>query len=382
MRESLDNVSVTTVLYSFETGGSERLGANIARYLKKRGARSYVCASHGGPGPVSDLLTEWEVETVMLGNPVTKRLGRMWTLYRHLVKTKCDVLHVHHFNMLVSALVPARLARVRRIILTEHTDEELQNSPEARRTARLYGRRVDAISVVHAGIREFIVSNLGLPANQVVVIPNGVDTDRFQPRITESEEAAGSRSVNRQKVIIGCVGRLHSDKDHMNLLKAVRELVHQEVPGFSLFLVGDGAERRALETFVEEYDLAAHVSFLGERTDVADLYHTFDIFVLPSKTEGLPIALLEAMSSGLACVATSVGGVPEALKSDAGVVVRPGDWKALADALGELIQDEDRRNSLGVTARKRALTEFDATRMFSRYESVLLADGGRDALDP
>jgi glycosyltransferase involved in cell wall biosynthesis len=372
MRESLDNLSVTTVIYSFETGGSERLGADIARHIGTSGARSYACAAYGSPGPVSDWLTETGIETLSLDSPGRNRLGRMWTLYRHLVRTRCDVLHVHHFNMLVSALIPARLARVRRIVVTEHTDEEFRNSSRARRIARLYGRGVDAVSTVHAGIREYVVSRIGFPAHRVVVIPNGVDTNRFQPPSRPVDEAARSRAVDGKQVVVGCVGRLHPDKDHMNLLEAVRELIQQGTTGFEVRLVGDGSERPVLERFVEENDLAGHVSLLGERTDVADLYHTFDIFVLPSKTEGLPIALLEAMSSGLACLATSVGGVPEALEDGSGVVVRPGDWKALAEALGALIEDAPGRVSMGAAARRRALTEFDADLMFSRYEALLL----------
>jgi len=278
--------------------------------------------------------------------------------------------------MLVTTFVPARLALVRRIVVTEHTDEELRHSPEARKTASRYGRRVDAVSTVHSGIRKYIVGYLGFPEDQVVVIPNGVDTNRFKPSSGERNEGGWPSSVGDMQVIIGCVGRLHPDKDHMNLLKAARELVRRETTGFSLILVGDGTRRSDLERFVEENHLSDYVSFLGERIDVKDLYHTFDIFVLPSKTEGLPVALLEAMSSGLACIATSVGGVAEALENDSGLVVRPGDWKALAEALQQLIQDRSMRETLGARARNRVLAEFDSNRMFARYESLLLGYGG------
>lgn len=373
MANSLDGRRVTVVLYSFQTGGSERLGADLAAWFAARGAHCDVCATHGSDGPIRRWLMDKGIETQILDSPRTKRVGRMWKLYWHLRRTRCEVLHVHHFNMLVSTIIPAKLARVQRIVLTEHTDEELRSSEAARRVAVRYGRHVDALSAVHAGISARVAGLLQVPVEEISVIPNGVDTKTFRPRVRESDKAAAVRSSGKP-LVVGCVGRLHPDKDYSNLIRAVEVLTSEGSATFAVTIVGEGPERGRLEAEVAEKGLGEFVRFLGERSDVAEIYRTFDIFVIPSKTEGLPIALLEAMSSGLPCIATDVGGVRMALDQGAGMVVDPRDSTGLARALGALISNPDLRHSLGQTARERAVREFDRMEMLVRYESLLFGD--------
>jgi glycosyltransferase involved in cell wall biosynthesis len=110
---------------------------------------------------------------------------------------------------------------------------------------------------------------------------------------------------------------------------------------------------------------------LGLRDDVADLLASADAFVLPSRSEGLPLALLEAMFAGLPIVATRVGEVPAALADgDAGLLVEPGHPGELAGAIDRLLRDAELARRLGGRARVRALAEFDVTRMAARYESL------------
>src|SRR5690606_6753438 len=131
-----------------------------------------VCATHGESGPVSAALEAAGIPCLPLQAGGGGRIGRGWRLFRHLRDRRTAVLHVHHFNMLAIAYWPARLAGVRRIVVTEHTDYELQRSRRARSVARRYGRRADAVTAVHGGLAAILVDDVGLPEDLVHVIPN------------------------------------------------------------------------------------------------------------------------------------------------------------------------------------------------------------------
>ena len=136
------------------------------------------------------------------------------------------------------------------------------------------------------------------------------------------------------------------------LLRAVARLRGNGIV-CSLVVAGEGPERRRLELLSEQLGVNTHVHFLGHVPHPADVLDAIDVFVLPSLVEGLPLALLEAMYAGRACVATAVGGVPEVIKSgDNGLLVPPGDEVALVEAIATLVRSVDLRRRLGAAARR------------------------------
>ncbi|MHB9143915.1 MAG: glycosyltransferase [Symbiobacteriia bacterium] len=154
--------------------------------------------------------------------------------------------------------------------------------------------------------------------------------------------------------VIGSVGRLEPEKGHAHLLEAF-SLLATEYPHLHLHLVGDGVELPRLQALARDRGIVDRVVFFGYQSDVTACLQDFDLFALPSLREGMPLALLEAMSSGLPVVATRVGGVPEAL-GEAGILVKPGDDQALAAALRAMIDDPERRRSAAAASRARALS--------------------------
>jgi glycosyltransferase involved in cell wall biosynthesis len=171
------------------------------------------------------------------------------------------------------------------------------------------------------------------------VVPNGVRN------VEQRARAAGTQ------LTIVCVANLIAYKGHATLLAAVRQL---RPSGWSLLLVGEGPERESIEREIISADLQEQVFLLGPRLDVHDILDTADLLVLPSYSEGMPNAVLEAMAHGIPVVASDVGGVRSLLGSGAGTVVAPRDEKALAEALQRLIDDPALRTDMG--AKGRALT--------------------------
>lgn len=370
MVDSVSPLAVTEVVYSLQTGGSERIGADIARHLRLRGADSSVCATHGGGGPVSDGLRQDRIPWCAAERESENRIQRAWRVYRHLRSTRCRVLHAHHFNMLAVSYAPARLAGVDRIVVTEHSDYLMKSDPDTLQRARKYARRADHVTVVHAGLKDFVCGHLGLPEGQVSVVPNGVDTEYFSPGPRGQMELPGPAD-DGVPVRLCMVGRLHPDKDHLNLLAAVAGMRSRGVGPFLVYVVGDGPELPGLRQHISDLSLTDCVFLLGDRRDVRNLLREMDVFVLSSRTEGLPVALLEAMSCGLPCVATDVGGVAAALSAGGGLVVPRKDSRALCEALTNMIQNEGLRHRSGEAARFSAQGSFDRAAMFDEYERIL-----------
>jgi len=200
----------------------------------------------------------------------------------------------------------------------------------------LIGRVVDAVVAPSQTMARFLRDRLRIPARRIEVITNGVAPRDARPL------------ADRARVYIS-VGSFAAIKGMRSLLRAFAEVVRTH-PDVELRLIGDGDERAACERLVAELGFGAHVEFAGYRLDVAEQLRLADVFVLPSLNENLPLALLEAMATGLACVAADVGAVREALRTGAGLVVPPGDERALAAALARLADEPGLGARLGGAA--------------------------------
>lgn len=231
---------------------------------------------------------------------------------------------------------------------------------EARRRLAALFARMAAVLTPASGARRQLLDELGLPADRVHVVPNGVDLP------ADPAGPAGNR-VPR----VGGLGRLTGQKGFDVALAAVRRLVDDGVP-VQLVLAGAGRDDDRLRGAAA----GLPVGFAGFVDDVRGFLAGLDVFCLPSRREALPLALLEAMAEGLPCVATDVGDVRTAV-GDAAVVVPPDDPGALAGALAGLLADPARRAALGARARARAERAFDAGRMArDTFDRLAAASGG------
>jgi glycosyltransferase involved in cell wall biosynthesis len=184
-------------------------------------------------------------------------------------------------------------------------------------------------------------------AERTVVVPNAVDLPAVRrPRSTE-----------RELPLFLAVGRLRAPKDFMTFVRALGKLPPES---FEAVIVGEGPDRGLLEHEIGALGLAGRVRLVGERRDVPDLLADADVFVLPSRSEGHPVAILEAMAAGLPVVASRVGGVPEQVShGETGLLVEPGDPDELAAALRRLATNPPLRHRLGAAGRERAERAFD-----------------------
>jgi sugar transferase (PEP-CTERM/EpsH1 system associated) len=363
-RSSADpRVHVTQVVLSLAHGGSESLARDIAVTLDPARFRTSVCALDEG-GPLQRDLQVAGVPVHLTG----RRPGFDWRLiprlYRLFRRERVAVVQTHHLAPLIYAAVAARLAGAR-LVHVEHERFTFAD-PIARRRLRRLARLCHRVVVVGADIRDYFVEQVGIPPGKVILIENGVDMGRFPSSPRRSRAALGLPAHDR---LIGHVARLDPAKDQATLLAAFQALA-QTHPGVRLVVVGDGPLRAPLEELAQTLGIAKIVSFLGARSDVADLLPHFEVFALSSVNEGLPVALLEAMAAARAVVATGVGEIPALLDQGTGLCVPSRQPATLAEALGRLLEKPEEAAVMGAAARRRVEERFDLRAAVRRYEAV------------
>jgi glycosyltransferase involved in cell wall biosynthesis len=285
-------------------------------------------------------------------------LGRL----RRLVRDR-DIRLVHtHMPAPAAAARLALPGRSPAFVHTEHNLWSRYRAPTRWANRLTWGRNAAAVAV-SAAVADSVRARP--PRPEVVV--HGLDGASRPP--APRETACAALGLAPEGPVVGTVGNLTAKKDHATLVDAVARLAG-EWPEARLVVVGAGPLEADLRTHAARAGLADRVVLAGSRGDVAEILGAFDVFVLSSRVEGLPIALLEAMAAERPCVATAVGGIPEVVTDGVdGLLVPPGDPDALATAVSKLLADPDRRAELGARAAVRA-GDFDIAAAVRRLEAI------------
>jgi glycosyltransferase involved in cell wall biosynthesis len=342
-------IRVLQVITSLGIGGAERLVVSAARGLSApRFEHAICCLAERGP-----LAAEAEAAAVPVfcvgESPGLRHPFAFARLIRIIRAFRPTIVHTHLQSASLYGRLAALLARVPVVVATEHN----VYVGKARRyvlVERFLARLTDAMVAVSGPVRQFLSVQLVLPPSTIRVIHNGVALSAPTPgglaELRERLAADGAVAIR-----LGTVASLTAKKGHEVLLRAVARLRDSGVV-CSLVVAGEGPDRQRLELLSQQLGVSTRVLFLGHVAHPPDVLGAIDVFVLPSLIEGLPLALLEAMYAGRACVATSVGGVPEVIRpGDNGLLVPPGDEVALAQAISAL-GSVDLRRRLGAAARR------------------------------
>ncbi len=305
-------------------------------------------------------------------------IGLLLQIRRLLRRERVAVVHTHDLQSATYGLLAGKLARVP-VILTVHGLGIFRQKRSAWLLPKLgrwlhrvvfVGHWLQRAADLHSlslGEREGVRVPFRFRPRRPLVVHNGVDTEQFQPGPPDPALRAELR-VGEGTPVVGSVGNLRPVKDYPCLLRAFA-VARGRVPTAILALIGDGPERPALEALARELGIEGAVRFAGARNDVPRLLRLFDVFALSSQTEGISLALLEAMAAGLPAVVTAVGGNPEvAIEGETASLVPAGNPEKMGEALGSLLADPARRRAWGQAARRRVEAEFSLGRMVKAYE--------------
>jgi glycosyltransferase involved in cell wall biosynthesis len=295
----------------------------------------------------------------------------MFRTWRQLRRSAPGLLHIHHVWPAADRyLAPiAEAAGVPHVVITEHIVGE-SHSPAQRRLKHRELDRADVVTAVSEAVAESLVRDYAIDRARIRIVPNGAeppDEEQEKPAARRVRESLGAGVVRPLWV---CAGRLEAQKGQDVLLEALGELRTKGLE-FVCALAGEGSQRSVLERRIETLGLGGVVRLLGQVDEIGPLLAAADVVVLPSRWEGLPLVLLEAMARGRAIVATAVGGIPEAIEDDVhGRLVPPDDPAALARALASLHQRPDTSYRLGMRAADRARERYNWGRVVETFEAV------------
>jgi glycosyltransferase involved in cell wall biosynthesis len=363
-RGNLSGFRIAQLIESDGPGGAERVVADLAAAFQTAGATSVVFLPQHGDGWLARQLqgTGVTIDHFHIERPFSPACAR--SLAAGFRRHRIDIAHSHEFSMAIYGAWASWLAGVQHVITmhgSRYYAAHLRRRLAMRAAIAFSGRTI----AVSNPLADHISRDLLVRRSRIPTILNGVRPP--QPLAPTLRKELGLETADR---LIVSVGNLYPVKGHQHLIDALALLTERH-PTAHVAISGRGDLEHALKCRARELGVSNRVHLLGLRADVSAVLKAADVFVLPSLSEGLPLALLEAMFAGCPIVATNVGDVSIALAhGDAGALVEPRNPQALAQAIDELLSDPLSARALGARASRRAAAEYDVSRMVQHYSTV------------
>lgn len=365
---------IVHVLHRFDTGGLENGVVNLINHLPASAYRHAIVALTEVTS-FRQRLQRDDVACIALEKPPGQGARVYPKFWRVLRELRPSIVHTRNLAALEMQPV-AWAARVPGRLHGEHGRdvEDLDGSSRRhQRIRRLYAPFVQRHVALSRDLADYLTDRVGLPADRVSQVYNGVDAARFVPR-TSADSAPPGWPFPPGSFVVGTVGRLQTVKHQTLLARAfVRALaVAPDLRGrMGLAIVGDGPLRAACQEILSGAGVEDAAWLAGERRDVPELMRSFDAFVLPSLGEGISNTILEAMASGLPVVATRVGGNPELVADgETGWIVPSDDVEAMSARLVDLARDPQQSASMGRLGRAQVERQFSLDAMVAAYRRI------------
>jgi glycosyltransferase involved in cell wall biosynthesis len=385
-RGDTSETPIVLLVTQLERAGAQKIAITLARYFHQHGYPIKLVFFYDKAGIITELQQAEPYPVINLAakqpgagglSNVRRFLISLWKLYGLLKQFQptAVITFTHYSNVLGiplawAARVPVRLASQRNSLLGFprwflKLDAWIANS--------FLTNRMIAVSNTTA---RFCIEHERMRPEKVITIRNGIDVTEFalshEERQAALVEIQAHWDIPPDTFLIATIARLHPQKGHHYLIEAAKKMVEQQ-PNIVFLIIGEGAERKSIESLIRTYELTNHFRLLGTRSDIPVLLGIVDLFILPSLYEGLPNSLLEAMAAQVPVVATAVGGVPEVVTDGTtGLLVSPGDVDQLSWAMDTLIQDEAYRTQLAQAAYTHVCEYFSHEAMLLAYENLLI----------
>jgi len=363
------SIKVVQLLMTMPVGGAEIMVADIATSLDpERFEVVTVCL--GQPGPLGEELRGQGKQVVSLGLDVKHAgtfslVGRVRELLKEI---RPDILHTHLYHANLYGRLAARGLGLSGVVATVHN---IYSRVKLHRCLAnfLLARLGDYVLVFSPQVREDVRRYDLVPEARLRLLTPGVRLE--EPNSGESKEEA-RRSLGVSGFCLGNVARLEEQKGHEDFLMALSQ-VRAEIPDLTVLLVGEGSRREYLRGLTRELGLQEVVRFLGTRRDIPRILRALDVFIMPSRWEGIPLTLLEAMGYGLPVVSTRVGRAPEIVRDgENGRLAPVGDPAALAGAILEIYREPGKGEQWGEEARRTVQENYTLERFMEKFAAIYL----------
>ena len=368
---------IAHILYRFDVGGLENGVVNLINRMPADRYRHAVISLTDATD-FKNRLDNPEVEIYCLNKKAGQDPAYLFRLWKLLRKLKPAITHTRNLAALETVVV-ALLAGVHRRVHSEH-GWGMADLHGANQKYRILRRTMSNLVHRYIGlskhIENYLHQDVGIPLSKLTQLYNGVDATRFSPRKAASAltNVIPAEFLTKESIVIGTVGRMEPVKDQLTLAHAFTQLFDQsgsQAKDLRLIMIGDGDLRVEAQNIVDNAGVAKQVWLPGSQENIPELMQAMDIFVLPSRNEGISNTILEAMATGLPVVATRVGGNPELVIEDSTGLLVPADQPtAMADALYKYVVNPDQRKAHGQAGRERVEKNFKLEIMVENYLSV------------
>lgn len=359
---------VMHLTFDMRIGGTEQVIKNLIEGSDKNTFDMSIFCLEKPTGPFGEMLLEQGISIDSLQRKEGFDISLIKTIRKHITQHDINILHCHQYTPWVYGTL-ASIGTKSKVIFTEHGRFYPDRSSWKRKFVNpVLTIFTDSITAISKATKQALVDYEYIPEHKIKVIYNGIIPVKVDPsRTTELKKELG---INESKTVIGTIARLDPIKNHIMMFKAF-ELILKKHPNTVLILVGDGEERQSLETLVDKLDIREHVIFTGYISRPQHYLDCMDIFLLSSLSEGTSMTLLEAMSLAKPCVVTDAGGNGEIIADGInGHVTRNDDSQAFAGAILELLNDEKKREYMGLSSLQRYQQFFSALSMIENYQRL------------
>jgi L-malate glycosyltransferase len=318
---------------------------------------------------------------------ICDRAGQLWERAK-AVGIRCHPLRIRNAIDLTAGIrLRAILERERFDVVHFHTSRAHSMAPFARGFARalvvtrrmdyrpnrvfapyLYNRAVDGVVAISTGVADSLAA-AGVDRSRVTVVHSGVDCDRFRPPTAQERiDARRALGISDGEFVVSAIGALEPRKGHLYLIQAIGALAATEKSvTVKCLIAGQGSINATLKRETWQVRSAERIKLLGRVEDPRELLWASDVFAMPSLKEGLGVAALEAMASGLPMIASDVGGLREVVEDDRmGILVAPENSAAIASAVSRLMESVELRAQMGAAARARAVENYSMEKMAAK----------------
>ncbi len=353
----------------FDLGGAEVQVLDQLRVLDRSGMRVSVCCLTSGDRRMERQARRYADSFFNLGFRWRFLPFALLRLARYLRDQEIDVIHCHLPPADWVGRLAGWLGGVPVRITTEHGRGLWKSRGRVLFEKMLNGVTDLRICVSH-DILEIRARREGTPRGKLEYLPNGVDLNLFKTPTRGKHEIMTEFGWDAADPLVVSVGRLVREKNYPLLADSIGS-IRDRIPTVRCLIAGEGKLRGEIDARIGVVGVGENVKLAGARSDISDLLHAADVFVLPSVREGFPVSLIEAMACGKAIVATDVGGIPDAITGgENGILVSPGDTLALAEAVEKLLTDKDLAERLGRAALRTAAEKFGLQHIAQRIKDL------------
>ncbi len=388
---------VIQVIGNLYIGGAQEVVRTLVEYLASNGCRLVVCTFIDGP--VRQDIERLGVKVVVLPRRHSIMafplffidMIRIWKQLARLIREhEIDIVQTHLFDLSTNFLM-LLLPYTTNLRLLFWTVHNVNSGPAGdnlskpkryvyRWLYKLASQKASGFIAVSDRVKKAMLGAVGPTIeDSITVICNGVNVKRYGHPVDKTA-VRSELGLDANAYLAAVVGTLKEQKGHRYLIEAAASIVSQ-YSNWHLLVIGDGELGEELQAQTDRLGLGEHIHFLGNRHDVPDLLAASDLFVLPSLWEGLPMALIEAMATGLPIVATQVSGTIQVMVPDeTGILVPPGEAQKLTEAVLQILSDSERALAMGAAARRRVEEEFSAQKQadehLALYHRLLQEEAG------